>query len=77
MAIIDTKNAEKYLDFAENYIKLQELRAQEGIINDNDGAFIDPKKFSKIDKEEMKKALLEIEDVTDLIKSKYKLTQFS
>ncbi|WP_353169725.1 DUF294 nucleotidyltransferase-like domain-containing protein [Flavobacterium sp.] len=77
MAIIDTKNAEKYLDFAENYIKLQELRAQEGIINDNNGAFLDPKKLSKIDKEEMKKALLEIEDVTDLIKSKYKLTQFS
>lgn len=77
MAIIDTKNAEKYLDFAENYIKLQELRANEGIINDNDGAFIDPKKLSKIDKEEMKKALLEIEDVIDLIKAKYKLTQFS
>ena len=77
MAIIDTKNAEKYLDFAENYIKLQELRANEGIINDNDGAFIDPKKLSKIDKEEMKKALLEIEDVIDLIKTKYKLTQFS
>jgi CBS domain-containing protein len=77
MAIIDQKNAEKYLDFAENYIKLQEIRTKEGIINDNDGAFIDPKKLSKIDKEEMKKALLDIEDIIDLIKSKYKLTQFS
>ncbi len=77
MAIIDQKNAEKYLDFAENYIKLQEIRTKEGIINDNDGAFIDPRKLSKIDKEEMKKALLDIEDIIDLIKSKYKLTQFS
>ena len=51
MAITDAKNAEKYLDFAENYIKLQEFRTKEGILNDNDGAFIDTNKLSKIDKQ--------------------------
>lgn len=77
MAITDPKNAEKYLDFAENYIKLQEFRTKEGILNDNDGAFIDTSKLSKIDKEELKKAVAEIDDVIDLIKDKYKLTRFS
>lgn len=77
MAITDPKNAEKYLDFAENYIKLQEFRTNEGILNDNDGAFIDTNKLSKIDKEELKKSVTEIDDIIDLIKDKYKLTRFS
>lgn len=77
MAISDAKNAEKYLDFAENYIKLQEFRTKEGILNDNDGAFIDTNKLSKIDKEELKKSLMAIDDIIDLIKDKYKLTRFS
>lgn len=77
MAITDPKNAEKYLDFAENYIKLQEFRTKEGILNDNDGAFIDTSKLSKIEKEELKKAVAEIDDIIDLIKDKYKLTRFS
>ncbi len=77
MAITDPKNAEKYLDFAENYILLQEFRAKEGILNDNDGAFIDTTKLSKIDKEELKKSLGDIDDIIDLIKDKYKLTRFS
>lgn len=77
MAITDPKNAEKYLDFAENYIKLQEFRTKEGILNDNDGAFIDTNKLSKIDKEELKKAVADIDNIIDLIKDKYKLTRFS
>ena len=77
MAISDAKNAEKYLDFAENYIKLQEFRTKEGILNDNDGAFIDTNKLSKIDKEELKKAVADIDNIIDLIKDKYKLTRFS
>ena len=77
MSIIDTKNAEKYLDFAENYIKLQEFRTKEGVLNDNDGAFIDTNKLSKIDKEELKKAVADIDNIIDLIKDKYKLTRFS
>ena len=77
MAIIDSKNADLYLDFAENFLKLQEFRTKEGIINDNDGAFIDTSKLSKIDKEELKKSLNVIDDIIDLIKDKYHLTRFS
>lgn len=77
MAITDTKNSDKYLDFAENYIKLQEFRTKEGILNDNDGAFIDTTKLSKVDKEELKKSLQAIDDIIDLIKDTYHLTRFS
>lgn len=77
MAMNDIKNKEKYLDFAENYLELVKLRANEGIINDNDGSFINPAKLSKIDKEELKKALQTLDDIIDLIKEKYQLTRFS
>lgn len=77
MAITDDKNADKYLDFAENYLVLQEFRTKEGILNDNDGAYIDTAKLSKVDKEELKKALYVIDDIIDLIKDKYHLTRFS
>ena len=68
---------EKYLDFAENYLELVKLRTNEGIINDNDGSFINPSKLSKIEKEELKKALQTIDDIIDLIKEEYQLTRFS
>lgn len=77
MAIVDAKNADKYLEFAENYIKIQEFRTNEGILNDNDGSFIDTSKLTKIDKEELKKSLYVIDDIIDLIKDKYHLTRFS
>lgn len=77
MAMIDVKNKEKYLDFAENYMELVRLRTNEGVLNDNDGSYINPSKLSKIDKEELKKSLQVIDEIIDLIKEKYQLTRFS
>lgn len=77
MAITDLKNKELYLDFAENYLELQRFRAQEGILNDNDGSYLNTSKMSKIDKEELKKALQTIDEIVRLIKEKYQLTRFS
>jgi CBS domain-containing protein len=71
------KNKELYLDFAESYLKLQHFRTQEGVLNDNDGAFIETKKLTKVDKEDLKEALETIDDITQLIKDKYQLTRFS
>ena len=76
MAITDLKNKELYLDFAENYLELQRFRAQEGILNDNDGSYLNTSKMSKIDKEELKKALQTIDEIVRLIKEKYQLTRF-
>ena len=77
MAMTDLKNKELYLDFAESYLKLQHFRTQEGVLNDNDGAFIETKKLTKVDKEDLKEALETIDDITQLIKDKYQLTRFS
>ena len=77
MAINDSKNAEKYLDFAENYLQLQHFRIEESIVNDTDGSFIKMATLSKVDKEKLKKCLMQIDEVIELIKDKYQLTQFS
>ena len=51
-------------------MELVRLRTNEGILNDNDGSYINPSKLSKIDKEELKKALHVIDEIIDLIKKK-------
>lgn len=77
MAIIDPKNKDKYLNFAENYLIVCQFRAQEGILNDNDGAFINYNTMSKVNKDELKRALHTIDDMAELIKDKFQLTHFS
>lgn len=77
LAITDAKNAEKYLDFAENYLQLQHFRVEESIVNDTDGAYIKINSLNKVDKEKLKKCLSQTDDIIELIKDKYQLTQFS
>ncbi len=77
LAISDPKNSEKYLDFAENYLQLQHFRIEESIVNDTDGSFIKMTTLSKVDKEKLKKCLMQVDEVIELIKDKYQLTQFS
>lgn len=77
MAMVDLKNKDKYLDFAESYLELQHFRTQEGILNDNDGSYLNTSKMAKVDKEELKKALQTIDEIVQLIKDKYQLTRFS
>ncbi len=77
LAISDPKNAEKYLDFAENYLQLQHFRIEESIVNDTDGSFIKVANLNKVDKEKLKKCLTQTDEVIELIKDKYQLTQFS
>ena len=50
-------------------MKLQHFRTQEGVLNDNDGVFIETKKLTKVDKEDLKEALETIDDITQLIKT--------
>jgi CBS domain-containing protein len=77
LAISDPKNAEKYLDFAENYLQLQHFRIEESIVNDTDGSFIKVANLNKVDKEKFKKCLTQTDEIIELIKDKYQLTQFS
>lgn len=77
LAFVDPKNKDKYLDFAENYLNILKFSIEEGIINDNDGSLINTNKLGKTDKEELKKSLQVVDDITDLVKSKFQLTKFS
>ncbi len=77
MAITDEKNADIYLQMAENYITLYQFRVEEGIKNDNDGTYLDTNKLNKTEKEKLKQVLNDIDDLEQLIKDKFQLTQFS
>lgn len=77
LAIADKLNAEIYLNCAEAFLILVKFRALEGIKNDSDGQFIAIDELPKKEKEVLKNALNPFKDLEDLIKDKFKLTQFS
>ena len=77
LAIVDSKNSEVYLNCAEAFLTLSKFRTLEGLKNDNSGQFINLQELSKVDKELLKNALAPMNELEDLIKSKFKLTQFS
>lgn len=77
LAILDNKNSEVYLNCAEAFLTLSKFRTLEGLKNDNSGQYINLQELSKLDKELLKNALAPMNELEDLIKSKFKLTQFS
>ena len=77
LAIIDPKNSGIYLNCAEAFLTLSKFKTLEGLKNDNSGQFINLKELSKADKENLKNALAPMDDLEELIKNKFQLTQFS
>ena len=77
LAIIDTKNAEIYLNCAEAFLTLSKFRTLEGLKNDNSGQFINLQELSKVDRDNLKNALAPMKELEELIKNKFQLTQFS
>ncbi|MBL7885403.1 MAG: CBS domain-containing protein [Flavobacterium sp.] len=77
LAIVDPKHAEVYLNCAEAFLTLSKFRTIEGIKNDSTGQYINVEEFSKSDKEKLKNALAPMEDLEELIKDRFQLTQFS
>jgi CBS domain-containing protein len=77
LAILDPKNSEVYLNCAEAFVTLSKFRTLEGLKNDNSGQYINLQELSKIDKENLKNALAPMKELEELIKTKFKLTQFS
>jgi CBS domain-containing protein len=77
LAIIDSKNADIYLNCAEAFLTLSRFRVNEGLKNENSGQYINMYELSKLDKEKLKNALAPMKDLEELIKSNFKLTQFS
>lgn len=77
LALTDTENSEIYLQSAEDFLTLLKIRTMEGLKNDNSGQYINIDDFSKTEKEKLKNALVSMHDLESIIKSKFKLTQFS
>lgn len=77
LAMLEPKNSETYLHCAEAWLLLSKYRTLEGLKYDNDGRFVNLDDLSKIDREKMKNALEAMGDLEDIIKDKFRLTQFS
>ncbi|MFY8111296.1 MAG: DUF294 nucleotidyltransferase-like domain-containing protein [Flavobacterium sp.] len=77
LAIVDAKNEEIYLNCADAFITLSKFRTVEGLKNDDSGQYISIADMSKLDKEKLKAALAPMKELEELIKGKFKLTQFS
>ena len=77
LAIVDPKNEEIYLNCADAFITLSKFRTVEGLKNDDSGQYIPIADISKLDKDKLKAALAPMKELEELIKGKFKLTQFS
>lgn len=77
LAIVDPKNEEIYLNCADAFITLSKFRTVEGLKNDDSGQYIPISDMSKLDKDKLKAALAPMKELEELIKGKFKLTQFS
>ncbi|WP_264564176.1 DUF294 nucleotidyltransferase-like domain-containing protein [Flavobacterium sp. N3904] len=77
LAIVDPNNSDIYLNCAEAFLTLSKFRVLEGLKNDNSGQYINLDELSKLDKEKLKNAFTPMKDLEELIKSHFKLTQFS
>ena len=77
LAITDPRNSEIYLNCAKAFLTLSKFRTLEGLKNDSSGQYINLQELSKSDKEILKDAFEPMEELEDLIKNKFQLTQFS
>ena len=77
LAMADPKFSEIYLNCADAFLILSKFRTLEGLKNDNSGDFINVEELTKADKEKLKNALVPMKELEDLIKDKFRLTQFS
>ncbi|MBS1534620.1 MAG: CBS domain-containing protein [Bacteroidetes bacterium] len=77
LAMVDSKNAEIFLNCAEAFQALSKIRVTEGMKNDDSGQYINIEQLSKNDREILKNSLLPMRDLEELIKDSFQLTQFS
>lgn len=77
LAMEEPRRAEVYLNCAEAFLTLSKFRTLEGLRYDNSGQYINVDELSKNDREKLKNALAPLKDLEELIKDKFRLTQFS
>lgn len=77
LAMSDTKNSETYLSCADAYVLLSKYRTLEGLRNDTDGRYVNLEEFTRTDRDKIKAALEPMQELEEIIKDKFRLTQFS
>jgi CBS domain-containing protein len=77
LAVEEPRRAEVYLNCADAFLTLSKFRTQEGLKYDNSGQYINLEELSKNDREKLKNALGPMKDLEEIIKDKFRLTQFS
>lgn len=77
LAMEEPRHSDIYLNCAEAFLALSKIRTQEGLKNDSSGQYINLDELSKSDREKLKNALAPMKDLEELIKDKFRLTQFS
>jgi CBS domain-containing protein len=77
LAMVDPKFSEIYLNCADAFLILSKFRTLEGLKNDTSGDYILVDELTKADREKLKNALLPMKELEDLIKDRFRLTQFS
>jgi len=77
LAIVDPRNSEIYINCSKAFITLSKFRTMEGLKNDSSGQYINLMELTKAEKETLKNAFEPMEELEDLIKDKFQLTQFS
>ncbi len=77
LAITDPRNSAIYLNCAEAFLTLSKFRTVEGLKNESSGQFVNLQELSKAEKEILKNALEPMNELEDLIKNRFQLTQFS
>lgn len=77
LAMVEPRYSDIYLNCADAFLQLSWFRTQEGLRYDNSGQYINITEMSRTDRDRLKNALLPMKELEDLIKSKFRLTQFS
>lgn len=73
----EPKHAEAYQNCAEAFLLLSRYRTLEGLKDDNSGRYVNLDELSKTEREKIKDAVETREEIEEIIKSKFRLTQFS
>jgi CBS domain-containing protein len=77
LAVEEPRRAEVYLNCADAFLTISKFRTQEGLKYDNSGQYLNLEELSKNDREKLKNALAPMKDLEEIIKDKFRLTQFS
>jgi CBS domain-containing protein len=77
LAELEPQNATVYSSCAEAFSVLLKFRTEEGFANDSSGRYLDLNSLSKLDKVKLKNAFQPINEVRELLKTRFQLTYFT